>query len=208
MIAMTLAAVPVVRYRQAGDMFVALVARIDAADWAKPGLGSWTVRSLVGHANRQFVLVANYALADAALVRRPGDYYRLVRGPLPPTRVARRGVDDGAGLGDNPLAAVIAARHAAYTALREVASVDDLVVQSVVGGVSLPVLLQTRTFELVVHCLDIARAIDDSLTIPEPLLADALAVAADIAVCAGRGEEILRRLCGRDEPGEAAGLTP
>jgi hypothetical protein len=59
--------------------------------------------------------------------------------------------------------------------------------------------LPTRTFELVVHCLDIAAAVPD-IEPPEfsdQLLSEVASVAATAAVLRGRGVELMLALTGR-----------
>ena len=76
---------------------------------------------------------------------------------------------------------------------------DDPLVTTVLGGMRLSNYLPTRSFELVVHGLDIARAAE----LPEPgyppeLVTEVLQVAAAAAVLGGRGTELLLALTGRD----------
>jgi hypothetical protein len=59
--------------------------------------------------------------------------------------------------------------------------------------------LPTRTFELAVHSLDIARAADLSFRLPEDVLADAAVLATRVSVVMGQGEAALLALTGRAE---------
>jgi len=52
-------------------------------------------------------------------------------------------------------------------------------------------------FELVVHGMDIAHALDISFRPPEPVLAQALDVATKTAIATGHGESVLLALTGR-----------
>ena len=45
--------------------FVALCASLQADDWARPGLESWSVRMLVGHTSRSLTTVRDYLAAGA-----------------------------------------------------------------------------------------------------------------------------------------------
>jgi hypothetical protein len=57
--------------------------------------------------------------------------------------------------------------------------------------------LPTRTFELVVHTLDLAAAVDRPVRVPEPALSIALELSTGIAVRLGRAEDLLMALAGR-----------
>jgi hypothetical protein len=67
------------------------------------------------------------------------------------------------------------------------------------AGIRLHTYLPTRTFELAVHGLDIARAVGISLVLPAEVLQEATGLAARIAVTEGHGETVLLALTGRDE---------
>jgi hypothetical protein len=66
------------------------------------------------------------------------------------------------------------------------------------AGIRLHTYLPTRTFELAVHGLDIARAVDISIALPADVLEEATALAAHIAAAEGNGETVLLALTGRD----------
>src|SRR5919206_3859297 len=76
--------------------------------WARPGLGEWDVRALVGHTSRSLLTVEAYLARPAAAVEltSPGDYVRATRVVAADPAVAARGRDAGAALGDDPAAAV------------------------------------------------------------------------------------------------------
>jgi hypothetical protein len=57
--------------------------------------------------------------------------------------------------------------------------------------------LPTRTFELVVHGLDVSAATGLPFDPPEPVLAEAVTLAARVAVAVGDGPAVLRALTGR-----------
>ena len=57
--------------------------------------------------------------------------------------------------------------------------------------------LPTRTFELVVHGLDIARATGRPVTHPQEAVAEAVALAGAVAARSGRGGDVLLALTGR-----------
>ncbi|HWJ53602.1 MAG TPA: maleylpyruvate isomerase N-terminal domain-containing protein, partial [Propionibacteriaceae bacterium] len=101
----------------------------------------------------------------------------------------------GVALGDDPAAAV---RALVDRVLPLVAGDDDPLITTAGGGMRLRQYLPTRTFELVVHGLDIARAAG----LPAPdystgLLTEVLALTAEAAVLGRRGPEVLLALTGR-----------
>ncbi len=74
----------------------------------------------------------------------------------------------------------------------------DPLIQVIGGaGIRLYTYLPTRTFELAVHGLDIARAVGIPFTLPADVLGEATALAARIAVVEGHGETVLLALTGR-----------
>ena len=73
----------------------------------------------------------------------------------------------------------------------------DYVLETVAGSMRLGDYLPTRTFELVVHGLDIGRATGTDPAYPDEVLADAAALAAQVAVRTGRGPDLLLALTGR-----------
>lgn len=163
-------------------------------------MGDWDLRSLVGHTSRSLTTVIDYleTTAEHADIATPQEYYARVTPSalgLDPADVAERGRRAGRDLGDDPAAAVAGL---VAQALARVEAADDPLIQVIGGlGMRLRAYLPTRTFELAVHSLDIARAVDISFTLPPAVLEEALVLAARIA--AGRdGETVLMALTGRD----------
>jgi hypothetical protein len=72
---------------------------------------------------------------------------------------------------------------------------------AVIGGLGIRLhsYLPTRTFELAVHGLDIARAVGISYTPPAEVLEEATVLAARIAAAEGHGPTVLLALTGREE---------
>ncbi|RLV49634.1 hypothetical protein D9V37_06860 [Nocardioides mangrovicus] len=133
-------------------------ARLDS-----PGLGDWDVRALLGHTCRAFLTVESY-LAPAEPGGGPtltgaADYFRAVAAGLAdPAQVRQRGVDAGAALGEDPRGAALAI--ATRVAELVVSTPDEAPVATPVGLMILEGYLPTRAFELTVHTLDLARALD------------------------------------------------
>lgn len=187
-------------FAAAAHSFADLVGRIPADAWSKPGLGDWDLRSLVGHTSRSLITVLTYVetTADRADITSPQEYYARVNPTalgMDPAAVAERGRQAGRDLGDDPAATVA---DLVTQALARVETVDDPLIQVIGGlGIRLRDYLPTRTFELAVHSLDIARAIGISFTLPPSVLEEALVLAARIAAQA-HGETVLMALTGRD----------
>lgn len=185
-------------YAAAAWAFTELLDRVPADAYDGPGLGDWDLRSLVGHASRALVTVQTYLdrPADVATVASAADYYAVaLTTSTDPAAVLERGRVAGAALGDDPAAHV---RTLAGAVLTRVATFDaDYVLETVAGPMRLADYLPTRTFELVVHGLDVARATGLGSTYPPEVLEEATSLAAAIAVHSGRGEQLLLALTGR-----------
>jgi uncharacterized protein (TIGR03083 family) len=184
----------------AATSFAALVHAIPAGAWGEPGLGVWDIRSLVGHTSRLLTTVHNYLRTPAERVdiTTPAEYYVRVNPSalgINPADVAERGRQAGRELGDDPATAV---DELVSLVRSDLASVDDPVITVIGGlGIRLHTYLPTRTFELAVHGIDIARALDISYPLPAEALAEALDVATRTAIATGHGESLLMALTGR-----------
>jgi uncharacterized protein (TIGR03083 family) len=183
-------------FAEAAAAYAALVARIAPEQWMQPGLGEWDLRALVGHTSRSLVTVESYLGVPAAAeqLASPAAYLAAIA-QVDPASVAERGRAAGLALGDDPAAAV---RALVDRVLPLVAGDDDPLITTAGGGMRLRQYLPTRTFELVVHGLDIARAAG----LPAPdysaaLLTEVLGLATAAAVLGGRGLEVLLALTGR-----------
>src|SRR5690348_3544118 len=99
-------------YRDAAGAFVDVLAQMRDGDWAKPGLGVWTVRDLAGHTSRALVTVENY-LDPATIATNPAltdavDYFLAGSGLADGDAIAERGRQAGRDLGNDPGATVAA----------------------------------------------------------------------------------------------------
>jgi uncharacterized protein (TIGR03083 family) len=191
---------PAVVFASAAYSFVDLVGRLPATGWDGPGLGEWDLRSLVGHTSRSLVTVSTYLQTTAARedVTSAGEYYvKMTPAALgiDPAAVAERGRQAGRDLGEDPATTLASL---AAKALADVDAADDPLIQVIGGlGIRLGNYLPTRTFELVVHGLDIARAAQIDYTPPADALTEAVRLAADVAVISGHGPQALFALTGR-----------
>lgn len=189
---------PRATFLSAADTFESLVGEIPAGALDGPGLGAWDLRALVGHASRSLVTVETYLdqPADAVEVPAASAYYVAVAGALlDGAAVTERGRAAGAALGEDPAGFV---RALAHRVREKLAGRDPAYVMSTIAGsMELDEYLRTRTFELVVHGLDIAAATGLTVTFEADALADATTLAAEVAAALGRAPEVLRALTGR-----------
>jgi uncharacterized protein (TIGR03083 family) len=184
-------------FAEAARTFANLVPRIPQDRWQGPGLGEWNLRSLVGHTSRSLVTVETYLElpADTEDVPTAAAYYVALT-ELDHGGVVARGVQAGQALGENPAEFIDAL---AKRVLARVETAGNPLIHTAAGGMHLEPYLSTRTFELVVHSLDIAAAVPD-IEPPEfsdQLLSEVARVAATAAVLLGRGVELMLALTGR-----------
>jgi hypothetical protein len=186
-------------YLSAAGSFVAQVAAIPVDALPGPGLGDWDLRSLVGHASRSLVTVETYLdqPAEALAVPAAADYYLAIAATLGSgdPAIVERGRQAGAALGADPasyvqdLAARVDDKLTAYD--------DTYLLTTIAGAMRLGEYLRTRTFELVVHGLDIAAACGVDPAFDEEPLVDAATLAAEVAARSGRAPAVLLALTGR-----------
>lgn len=188
-------------FASAAKSFAGLVREIPADAWDGPGLGEWDLRALVGHTSRSLTTVSSYlkTTAEHEDITTPQDYYVRVTPSalgIDPADVAERGRQAGTALGDDPAAAVDAL---VSRVLVELETVGDPVITVIGGlGIRLHTYLPTRTFELAVHSLDIARALRFSFSPAPDVLEEALVLAGRIAARVGQGDTALLALTGRE----------
>ncbi|NGY58618.1 hypothetical protein G7043_06700 [Lentzea sp. NEAU-D13] len=169
-----------------------------------PGLGDWTLRDLMGHsvsAGLDGVAEALDKPATTEDITAPEAYYALAKTIDPAvyqTLVALSATDAGewgARLGDQPAGLV---RQFADRAVAAVTAADpDTLVTTAGGGMRLARFLPTRTFELVVHGMDIATAAGLPFDPPVDAIADSAALAARVAAVTGEGPAVVLALTGR-----------
>ena len=186
------------KYTAAVVSFTDLLTRVPLSAYDGPGLGDWDLRALVGHTSRALLTVQTYLDRPAAVaeVESAAEYVvKAVGVSTDPGAVLDRGRAAGAALGDDPAAFV---RTLGADVVAKVAGFDlDYVLETIAGAMRLGDYLPTRTFELVVHGLDVARATGTDPAYPDEVLADAASLAAQVAVRTGRGPDLLLALTGR-----------
>jgi uncharacterized protein (TIGR03083 family) len=190
----------VATYTSAARAFAGLVRAIPESAWEGPGLGEWDLRALVGHMSRSLITVSIYLQSPASRedVASPADYYAQIRdyaSNAGAEAIVERGRQAGRDLGDDPVATI---DDMVERVLGELAAVDDPLIEVIGGlGIRLSNYLPTRVFELAVHGLDVVGATGVDFTLPEPVLLEASALAAQISVAVGQGETVLLALTGR-----------
>ena len=199
-------------FESAAEAFLDLVEKVPLPSYAGPGLGDWDLRSLVGHTGRSLTTVATYLAtrADAVVVTTPASYFAIASrtfGNDVDGAIAQRGVDAGLSLGDDPVIA-LRASYAAATAALDALDGMDPVVDTAVGGMRVSDYLPTRTFELTVHSLDVARATGLPFTPPADALGAALGLAAASALDLGTGSDVLLALTGRQPLPPGCSVVP
>lgn len=199
-----------VSYLDAARLFDDLVSRVDrSVGWHGPGLGAWDLRALVGHTSRALTTVLDYLdrPADVETIGSAVQYYiEAVHHTADAEAIIRRGREAGDALGSSPGRAVSELVEKVEAAVR---AADPEALITVLGGsMRVRSYLPTRTFELVVHALDISTASGVDVTIPESLLSDALSLAARIAVSLGRGRDVLTALTGRQALPKGFSVVP
>jgi uncharacterized protein (TIGR03083 family) len=182
-------------FEEAAQSFVDLVGQV-RGDWDRPGLGRWDLRALVGHTARALVTVTTYLdkPAEAVVLESPSAYLAGA-GKSDAEAVFARGVAAGEDLGDDPYAAVTAAAERAVGRVRE--TDPGALVETIGGGMRLGDYLPTRTFELVVHGLDVAAALGLDPDVPTAALREAANLAIAVVLDQGRGADLLLTLTGR-----------
>jgi uncharacterized protein (TIGR03083 family) len=186
------------RYAGAAQAFLELAGQVPDQAWPRQALGEWDVRALTGHTSRALTTVETYLATPATgeRVAGPVEYFLAVRDAASPDAIAQRGRETGEALGEDPAAAVRELVQRVTVLVRN--TPDDALVATPAGAMALIDYLPTRTFELAVHTLDLARA----LGLPPPAsLAPAVAASLELAGAIGSrlpaAGELLLLLTGR-----------
>jgi len=156
-------------YEQAVQWFVATVASMPDDRWDGRATEVWTVRELVAHASRALSLLTAHLDPPprrVSFVGRTGDTKALLARPTPTRRrdATERARDMLRDLGPDLVGAVW--RLGDDTLNRLATTPDHAVCTTPLGTVTLVDHLPGRVGELVVHTLDLRRALGDGA--PEP----------------------------------------
>ncbi|WP_404312550.1 maleylpyruvate isomerase N-terminal domain-containing protein [Agrococcus terreus] len=190
------------RFGEAASGFATLVDLVPAERLDGPGLGTWTLRELIGHTARALSTVVDYlALPEPAeaTIGSAAEYLEVVlRQAGDDAAIEARGRAAAAALGDDLVARIGWLAGDAWAAVQ--ASDPHRLVAVGSGGahaMRLDEYLNTRCFELTVHGIDIADAAGVDWRPAPALVLDALHLAASNAAVRGHGLEALRLLTGR-----------
>ncbi|MFT3660613.1 MAG: maleylpyruvate isomerase N-terminal domain-containing protein [Gordonia sp. (in: high G+C Gram-positive bacteria)] len=189
----------VVAFSDAAHWVSVVVRMLPASSWDGPGLGEWDLRGLVGHTACALLTMEQYigVPAETEDVIDAEGYYEAVARMLgaDPAAVRRRGIEAGAALGADPASSF---QEIADRAVASALGWADGIIRTPVGGMRASCYLPTRTFELIVHGLDVARAGGVTTTPPELPLRRATSLAVSLAVRSGEGAAVLMALTGRE----------
>ena len=195
-------------FHNAVEGFKGLLIDISDDDLDRNGLGVWSVRDLIGHTSRALSTIENYCghHSKEPVIKGPVEYFSTARALMADKEawekrenaIAERGKETGESMGRSPMTFV-------YDLAERVTIIvdthaDDTEVATPFGQMSLIDYLPTRTFELTIHSLDLAKAL--SLSIPDILsdaIHDSLILAGEIAAKHSQSPKILLALCGRIE---------
>ncbi|HEY5266445.1 MAG TPA: maleylpyruvate isomerase N-terminal domain-containing protein [Acidimicrobiales bacterium] len=177
-------------FKEASQYFVEVVGAVPSTSWDLPGLGEWTIKELVGHTNRANVIIVDYLERPQRAEPADSTYFT-------DENIAQRGRDAVEQLGDDPYAAVAAASERAIALVQRTPS--GAAVGSPMGTMKLSDYLPSRTAELTIHGLDLARALNLELVAPSEALRASLAYVAGFSMRRNQGETVLFALSGRGE---------
>ncbi len=188
-------------YLDTTDAVTELISRVAPAQFDGPGLDAWDMRSLIGHTARAMTTVITYVGRPASGVTCPDAvayYVWVAQAPQTDAEIAARGVAAGIALGDDLHAGFAAQAREVRRLLDSVPPDSDPIVSTLAGGMRLSQYLPTRTFELVVHGFDIARAADIAFTPHPGVVADTAALAARVGCALGHSDLLVPALTGRE----------
>ena len=176
-------------YRGASEFLVEVVAKVDPQQYEHAGLGHWSVRELIAHANRAHTLVVAYLEDPVDPGQVPADYFA----PASIDARARQAVLD---LGNDPVARVREAAQRASDAISD--APPRAKVGTPAGAMLLDQYLPSRTTELLIHGVDLARATNVAVVPPPEAMKSCLRFLADRAAQLDRALPVVLALSGRD----------
>ena len=193
-------------YLEAGDYFVSIVDSIEIAAFDAPALGEWCVRDLVGHTYRSFTTVLSYSAvpSDKVDFERPVDYFlRLLSSDVNHGHIAERGRAAGLEIIEDPKMMVRGFAMYVKKKLEELS--DDHIMGTLTGGMRLIDYLPTRTFELIIHTMDLTKALGVESSPPRRGMETTLQMIGQLALNRGYAQDLILSSTGRD--GLARGFT-
>ena len=185
-------------YLEAGEYFASVVDQVDIDGWDEPALGEWCVRDLTGHTYRAFTTVLSYSAKPAEKVdlERPVDYFlKALETLADPKMVAEGGRAAGLEIIDDPRMMVRGFAMYVKNKLEELP--DDFILACPIGGIRLIDYLPTRTFELIIHTMDLAKAVGVEAKPPEAGMDATLQIMGQLALHRGHSSELILAATGR-----------
>jgi len=185
-------------YLEAGEYFVGVIDKVDIDGWEAPALGEWCVRDLTGHTYRSFTTVLSYSAkpGDKVELERPVDYFlKAFEALADPKQVAERGRAAGLEIIDDPKMMVRGFAMYVKNKLDELS--DDHIMATPVGGIRLIDYLPTRTFELIIHTLDLAKAVGVAVEPPSNGMESTLQILGQLALYRGHAPNLILAATGR-----------
>jgi uncharacterized protein (TIGR03083 family) len=185
-------------YLGAGDFFAGVVDQVDIDGWDEPALGEWCVRDLTGHTYRSFTTVLSYSAkpGDKVELERPVDFFlKAFESMADPGQVAERGRAAGLEIIDDPKMMVRGFAMYVKNKLDELS--DDHIMATPVGGIRLIDYLPTRTFELIIHTMDLAKAVGVNDEPPEAGLEATIQILGQLALHRGHAPGLILAATGR-----------
>ena len=183
---------------EAGEFFGRVVDQVDIDGWDAPALGEWCMRDLTGHTYRSFTTVLSYSAkpGDQVELERPVDYFLKALDSLAdPKQVAERGRAAGLEIIDDPKMMVRGFGMYVKNKLEELG--DDHIMVTPVGGIRLIDYLPTRTFELIIHTMDLAIALGVNDEPPESGLEATIQILGQLALYRGHAPSLILAATGR-----------
>jgi uncharacterized protein (TIGR03083 family) len=187
---------------EASALFVDTSFSVPADHWDRPALGEWSIRDLVGHTSRALLNVETYLARSGAGIdiHDAVEYFLGALGDsADDAAVAERGRLAGAALGDEPADAIRVMAARVVPAVEQ--APDDAVVGTPWGGMRLIDYLPTRVFELSIHTLDLAAALDIACHLPSSASMVTWELIAQLARRGGSENDVLRATTGRSALG-------
>lgn len=184
-----------------------------APDYTIPAIGTWDLAGLVGHFLRAVRTPLSYLelptpdgppLVDAAAYVCDYLEWRSEDTAAADESVAQRGIDEFPTTEtDVPgLLASEAERLGDVLATHR----PDRLITTRFGPMRLADYMRTRSMEVAIHGLDIARALDTRWEPPTALTGDVLSLLGEIALARGAGPDLLLVLSGRTLPERSSAL--
>ena len=185
-------------YLEAGEYFAGVVDKVDIDGWDEPALGEWCARDLTGHTYRSFTTVLSYSdkPGETVELERPVDYFlKALESLADAKQVAERGRAAGLEIIDNPTMMV---RGFAMYVKNKLDELDDNhIMATPVGGIRLIDYLPTRTFELIIHTMDLAIAVGVSDEPPKSGLEATMEILGQLAMHQGHAPGLILAATGR-----------